>query len=224
MAPRHGFETSLESMNIDLMKMGALVEEQLQATISALARYDIDSANKIIANDAAVDEYERVIERKCLGLIALQQPLARDLRTVSTALKLITDLERIGDHCADISELTVRMANDKSSKPIVLLFDMFNKAISMVVMSIDSYMRQDVELAVEVSGMDDIVDDYFDKIKKIIVKSLKNENQEVELAINSMFVTKYIERIADHATNIAEWALFMVTGEHISADANVSHP
>ena len=222
MTTRHSFDSGLESMNLDLMKMGALVEEQLQQTIAALNHYNIESAEKIIGNDKLVDDFERVIERKCLGLIALQQPLARDLRTVSTALKLITDLERIGDHCADISELVIRMTNDKSLKPMSMLFDMFNRAIRMVVMSIDSYMRQDVAMATDVSEMDDIVDDYFDRIKKQIVLNLKSESQEVELAINTIFVAKYVERIADHATNISEWAIFMVTGEHIN-DETGSH-
>jgi phosphate transport system protein len=203
-------------MNLDLIKMGGLVEEQLDHTVSALTRYDVPAAQAIIARDSSIDELERTIERKCLGLIALQQPLARDLRTISTALKMITDLERIGDHCADISELIIRMAGDGSSKPAEMLFEMFDKANRMVGMAIDSYMRQDVELAKEMCLMDDTVDELFDKIKKNMVTALKSDSAEVELAINSMFITKYIERIADHATNIGEWAIFMVTGEHIN--------
>jgi phosphate transport system protein len=203
-------------MNVDLIKMSGMVEEQLDHTVNALSRYDTEAAKAIIARDASVDEAERNIERKCLGLIALQQPLARDLRTISTALKLITDLERIADHCADISELIIRMAGDGSSKPAELLFEMFEKANRMVGMAMDSYMRMDVELAKETCLMDDAVDEMFDRIKKSMVGTLKNENAEVELAINTVFITKYIERIADHATNIAEWALFMVTGEHLN--------
>jgi len=147
-------------------------------------------------------------------LIAMQQPIARDLRSISAVLKIITDMERIGDHSADIAEITIRMANGKYIKPLIDIPKMAEKAKEMVKKSIDAYVKQDIILASEVCASDDEVDELFYKIILELVSFMKNDPKTIEQAINFMFIAKYLERIADHATNISEWVVYNVTGDH----------
>ena len=214
MVIRHSFEHELEELHLDLIKMGSLVEESIENTILALKKQDIELARKVFRNDDVIDDLEQKIEKKCLMLIARQQPLAKDLRTISTALKVITDMERIGDHSSDIAEITIRMANEKYIKPLIDIPKMAELAKQMVKKSIDAYVNQDIALAQEVCASDDAVDDLFFKIVLELINIMKNDSQTIEQAINLMFVVKYLERMADHATNIGEWVVFNVTGEH----------
>ena len=214
MVTRHSFDQGLDDLHQDLIKMGSLVEESIDNTILALKKQDIELANQVFRNDDVIDELEKKIEKKCMNLIARQQPLAKDLRTISTALKIITDMERIADHSADIAELTIRMAHIKYIKPLIDIPRMAEMAKHMVNKSIDAYVRQDVGLAQEVCASDDDVDDLFNKIILELVNIMKNDPQTVEQAIDLMFIAKYLERMADHATNIGEWVVFNVTGEH----------
>lgn len=211
---RNFFDKELEELHIDMIKMGSLVEESIDNTMLALKKQDIGLARKVFADDDIIDDYEQKIERRCLNLIARQQPLAKDLRTISAALKIITDMERIGDHSADIAEITIRMAHEKYIKPLIDIPRMAELAKLMVNKSIDAYVKQDVELAKAVCSSDDEVDDLFFRIVLELINIMKNDNNSVEQAINFMFIAKYLERMADHATNIGEWVVYNVTGEH----------
>ncbi|RCX17544.1 PhoU-like phosphate uptake regulator [Anaerobacterium chartisolvens] len=214
MVARHFFDRGLEELHLELIKMGSMVEESIENSILALKKQDISLAKKVFKNDDIIDELERKIERICLNLIATQQPLAKDLRTISTALKIITDMERIADHSADISEITIRMANEKYIKPLIDLPKMAELAKNMVNKSIDAYIKQDVDLAQAVCDSDDDVDSLFSKITLELINLMKNNPETVEQAIDLMLIAKYLERMADHATNIGEWVVFNVTGEH----------
>ncbi len=211
---RNSFEQELETLHMEMIKMGSLVEESIDKTIIALKKQDIELARKIFEDDDIIDELEQKIERRCLNLIARQQPMAIDLRTISAALKIITDMERIGDHSADIAEITIRMAHDKYIKPLIDIPKMALLAKQMVNKAIDAYVKQDIELAKDACSSDDEVDNLFNKIILELVNIIKDNPQSTEQAVDLMFIAKYIERMADHATNIAEWVLYNVTGEH----------
>lgn len=211
---RHLFEKELEFLHLELIKMGSLVEESIDNTITALKKQDVDMAKKIFNNDDIIDDFERKIERICLTLIATQQPLAKDLRSISTALKIITDMERIADHSSDIAEITIRMAPNKYIKPLIDIPRMAELARIMVNKSIDAYIKQDMELALEVCRSDDAVDDLFSKITLELINLMKNDSSTIEQGIDLMLIAKYLERMADHATNIGEWVVFNITGEH----------
>lgn len=214
MVSRHSFDMGLEDLHMDLIKMGSLVEESIDNTISALKKQDVELARKIFRNDDIIDDYEKIIERKCMNLIARQQPLAKDLRTISTALKIITDMERIADASADIAEITIRMSGKKYIKPLIDIPRMAEMAKSMVNRAIDAYVRQDMKLAEEVCASDDDVDDLFNKIILELINMMRNDPETIEQGIDFMFIAKYLERMADHATNIGEWVVFNITGEH----------
>ncbi|MCX7711219.1 MAG: phosphate signaling complex protein PhoU [Clostridia bacterium] len=223
MVTRHFFDKELDDLHLDLIKMGSLVEESIENTILALKKQDVELARKIFKNDDVIDDMESKIERNCFNLIARQSPLAKDLRTISTALKIITDMERIADHSADIAEITIRMANEKYIKPLIDIPKMAELAKIMVNKSIDAYIRQDVELAQKVCDSDDEVDDLFHKIILELTNIMKNDPQTIEQATNFMFIAKYLERMADHATNISEWVVYNVTGEHEHLTRHMDH-
>ncbi len=211
---RHSFDKELEHLHELMVQMSGLVEESIENSILALKKQDIELAKKVYQSDDEVDELESRIEKICINLIARQQPLAKDLRAISPALKIITDLERIADHAADIAELTIRMANMKYVKPLVDIPNMAELAKKMVIRSIDSYIKQDINIAMDVCDSDDEVDDLFSKIVLELINIMKNNPETVEQATDFMFIVKYLERIGDHATNIAEWVVFNVTGTH----------
>lgn len=227
---RHLFDKELEELHMDLIKMGSLVEESIENTITALKNQDMELARKIFWNDDFIDDMERQIEKRCLTLIARQQPIAKDLRSISTALKIITDMERIADHSADIAEITIRMAHEKYIKPLIDVPKMAELAKQMVKEAINSYVSQDIEVANNVCKNDDKVDELFYKIILELIEIMKNDPGTVEQAINFMFIAKYLERMADHATNIGEWVVFNVTGEHehlsrhVNRDDSLNNP
>lgn len=221
MVARHFFDKELEALHLDLIKMGSLVEDSIENTISALKKQDVELAKKIFNDDDVIDEWERKIEKRCLNLIARYQPLAKDLRAIGTALKIITDMERIGDHSADIAEITLRMAGQNYIKPLVDIPKMAELVRQMVNKALDAYFKQDIELARIVCDSDDQVDDLFAKIKVELIDVIRNGSQDIDQIINFMFITKYLERMGDHATNIAEWVVFNVTGEHDHMNAHL---
>lgn len=214
MTTRHTFDNELEDLHLELIKMGSLVEESIENTIIALIKQDIELAKLIFKNDDVIDDLEQKIEKRCINILARQQPLAKDLRAVSAALKIITDMERIADHSADIAEITIRMAHLKYIKPLIDIPKMAELAKQMVNKAIDAYVRQDTELAQKVCQSDDEVDDLFNKIIMELINVMKNDHQNIEQATDFMFIAKYLERMADHATNICEWVIYNVTGEH----------
>jgi len=223
---RQHFDKELEELHSQLIEMGKLVDESIDRTITALKEQDVELAKDIFAGDDVVDDMEKAIERRCLNLIARQQPIAKDLRKISAALKMITDLERIADHSADIAELTIRMANDKYIKPLIDLPKMAEVAKNMVNQAIEAYVNQDIELAKSVCESDDEVDALFLRIVYDLTHIMKEKPETVEQAVDLMFVAKYLERMADHATNVAEWVIFIDTGEHkdFNKDNEIRNP
>ena len=214
MAPRLSYTRELDDLQTDLIKMASIVEESLNKSITALVEKSLELCKEVFLAENEVDEYDNIIQKKCINLIARQQPLAKDLRMISSAMKIVTDIERVGDHAYDISEITVRIIKEK---PVKLLNDipiMSNMAKDMFSRAVNSFVNQDIELAKQVCLDDDNVDDYFNKIILELVNMMKNDPSTISAATNFMFIVKYLERIGDHATNIAEWVIFNVTGEH----------
>lgn len=212
---RNKFDQELDLLNNELIKMGSLVEDRIESAVDALINRDIDLARYIIQGDVEIDEMERDIESKCLKLILKQHPVAGDLRLISSILKMITDLERIGDHARDISEITLTFSNEEYIKELTHIPQMAEATIYMVKKSIDAFVNHDIDLAYEVINFDDKVDNLFDIIKDELIVLIREDIDNGEQAINFLMVSKYLERIGDHAENIAEWVLYSVTGEHI---------
>jgi phosphate transport system protein len=213
---RSKFDQDLEKLNFELTEMGNLIESSIEATVTALKTQDVELAVRVIAGDKEVTDMERAIEDLCLKLILRQQPVARDLRLISSALKMITDMERIGDQSADISEITIRLADQTYLKELVHIPQMADATIKMVRDSIDAFVRRDIELAKKVIYYDDIVDDLFSVIKDELIGHIKAGTGSSEQAIDLMMIAKYFERIGDHAQNIAEWVYFAIAGDHFT--------
>lgn len=212
---RSSFDTELENLDNELIEMGGLVEWSIENAVAALIEKDIDLAKKVIESDGKINKMERKIEHRCLNLLMSQQPVAKDLREISSILKIITDLERIGDHAQDISEITVKLGSQDYIKEIVDIKKMLTLVIEMVNMSIDAFIKKDQVLAKEMIELDYKVNDLFDIIKEDLVNLIQKDKNNGEQALNLMMVAKYLERIGDHAQNIGEWILFSITGEHV---------
>lgn len=211
---RNRFDRQLEQLNNELINMGSLIEEAIEMAITALIKQDVEKAKEIMAFDEEIDEKEKEIENLCLKLLLQQQPVAKDLRQISAALKMITDMERIGDHAADISEMTILMSNQPYIRNIEHLQTMAKETMVMLVKSIEAYVEKDMKKAKGVIASDDIIDDLFDEIKKELIASIHENANNGEQAADLLMVAKYLERIGDHATNIAEWVIFSITGKH----------
>ena len=210
---RSRFDEQLAILNRELIEMGALCEEAIALAAKALTDKDKTMAAKVAAMDAEIDQKERNIESMCLKLLLQQQPVARDLRQISAALKMITDMERIGDQAEDISEIVITL-DGQYAENSALLKGMAESAIQMVTESVDAYVKRDTALAHKVIEMDDIVDDYFDQVKAELISKIAGEPADGEYALDLLMIAKYLERIGDHAVNIAEWVIFSVTGRH----------
>ena len=214
MTNRHSFDEKLSHLRDMLLLMASDVEESISKTITALKNRDIALAKEIIAGDDVIDEHERKIEQACLELIARQQPMAADLRLISMILKMITDLERIADHSSDISEITLRLGSEEPIKPLVDIPKMAEIAREMVHKAIISFVENDMETALGVCKMDDEVDRLFEKIIVDLSTMMKANPAVVDRALDLVFIAKYLERVGDHATNVAEWVAFNITGNH----------
>ncbi len=212
------FEEQLRLLNTELLEMGALIEHAIQAASEALIRQDVEAANNAIAFDREVDQKEREIETLCLKLLLQQQPVARDLRLISAALKMITDMERIGDQASDISGIVIYLAGKPYIKSLEHLPQMAEAAVRMVSGSVDAFVKKDLSLARRVIDMDDIVDDLFDTIKGELIDLIHKDPANGEQAVDLIMIAKYFERIGDHAQNIAEWAEYAITGVHKGAE------
>lgn len=210
------FDQELNDLNETLVKMGTLIENAIDESIEALKNKDIETAKRIIENDKAVDEIEKEIEYKCLTLILRQQPVAKDLRKISTALKIITDMERIGDHAADIAELTTEITDGNVYSSTKHIVPMTEVVITMVHDSICAFTKDDLELAREVIDRDDIVDNLFTEYKIELADVIRSGRDTGEHALDYLMIAKYLERIADHAVNICEWIEFAQTGKHVT--------
>lgn len=213
---RNYFDKELNELHLMMLKMCTEVEEALINSVQALKNQDISMAQSVIDGDDVIDKMESDIEDKCLKLIALQAPMAKDLRFIATALKIITDLERIADHAVDIARITVRLANEVYIKELIDIPRMGEIATRMVKESIDAYVKQDAERAHEVSKMDDEVDALHKQIFRELLFLMMEDPRKINQATNFLFVSKYLERVGDHVTNICERIIYAVTSEHLN--------
>lgn len=214
---RNRFDRQLLQLNNELIEMGSLIEKAIEMAIAALVKQDVERAGDAIKFDEEIDHQEKEIEGLCMKLLLQQQPVARDLRLISAALKMITDMERIGDYAADISEMTILMAGstyEKSEMDIELVKEMAKETTDMVIKSVDAFVSKDLELARHVIKQDDVVDDLFDRFKHQLILKINENVKNGEQATDMLLVAKYFERIGDHATNIAEWVIYSITGTH----------
>lgn len=212
MTSRISFENQLEALNNNLIQMGQYVENSIDQIFKALETMDVALAEEIMNGDDIVNDMEKEIEAQSLSLITRQQPVARDLRMVSTALKVVTDMERIGDHAADIAEIIVGFDHADFyhlSRQVPIMLESTKKIVHD---SLDVFIRRDAKEAEEVMKQDDIVDNLFDKIKTDIVHLLQGGNQNADYCVDVLMIAKYLERIGDHAVNICEWAVFEEKG------------
>ena len=210
---RNRFEQQLFELNREIIEMGALCEEAIEAAAKALIDGDVILAETVKENGSAIDQMERDIESRCMKLLLHQQPVAKDLRLISAALKIITDMERIGDQAEDIAEI-VAFLNGHNMDGMKLITEMAGETTRMVTSSVDAFVKKDVELARNVIARDDIVDTYFSKVKRGIITWIAENPEDGEFALDLLMISKHFERIGDHATNIAEWVIYSVTGIH----------
>lgn len=210
---RNRFDQQLEKLNVELVTMGALCEDALTYAIKALFDRESDMAERAEEAEKQIDQMEREIEAICMRLLLQQQPVARDLRVISSALKMIGDMERIGDQAADIAEI-VKYLKEDDVPNLRHLREMSDFAAGMVTASINSFVRQDLNLAKKVILDDDVVDGYFEKVKEALIGLIAEGDRDGAFLLDILMIAKYIERIGDHATNIAEWVVYSITGEH----------
>ena len=211
---RNRFDRQLCTLNDELIEMGSMIEKSIETAVKAMVAQDVALAKEVIDSDEEIDRQEREIEDLCLKLLLQQQPVAKDLRLISAALKMITDMERIGDHATDISEITIAMADKPYIKKLEHIQQMAKETMVMLVESIEAFVNKDMEKAKSVIAHDDIVDDLFSKVKNELIGMIHENVDAGEQAADLLMVAKYFERIGDHATNISEWVIFSITGAH----------
>ena len=210
---RNLFDKQLSHLNAELITMGALCEDAISAAAEYLLENDSSLKETVFEADRQIDQKERDIENLCMKLLLQQQPVARDLRTVSSALKMISDMERIGDQASDIADI-VCFVNKTDLSGKIHIADMAEATIKMVTDSIDSFVKRDLDIAVKSIRHDDIVDALFLKVKNELIAGVKEESDKAEALIDLLMIAKYFERIGDHAENIAEWVIYSITGKH----------
>ncbi len=212
MTARLSFEHELQLLRDNLSEMGNKIEVAIDRTLEAFETQDEEIANEIIQGDRTINDIEKTIEARCLSLILKQQPVARDLRIVTAALKVVTDMERIGDHAADIAELIIREKRDQIYNLVKHIPEMGKVAKTMVRDAVEAFISLNMEQAKEVEKRDDVVDELFDKVKEEVASLLRTSNEHVDQCVDILMIAKYFERIGDHAVNICEWAVFHETG------------
>ena len=210
---RNRFDSQLEELNLELITMGALCEDAISASVKAMLDGDDALCDKVFAADAEIDQKERDIEAICMKLLLQQQPVARDLRVISSALKMISDMERIGDQASDIAEIT-KFIKNSNVKSRVHISDMAAAATKMVTDSVESFVKKDLSLARAVMEYDDKVDNLFGCVKDELFRLIAEDRANGEFCIDLLMIAKYLERISDHAFNIAEWVEYSITGVH----------
>ena len=211
---RNQFDRQLNTLNGELIQMGHMVEQAIEHAIEAMVHQDAEKARENMEFDAEVDQQEKDIETLCMKLLMKQQPVARDLRLISAALKMITDMERIGDQAADISELALCLVNEKELPMMDRMKQMSQECMLMVMKALEAFVAKDIEMAKKVIARDDVIDAMFDDTKKEVIELIQNHGAGAEVATDLLMVAKYFERIGDHATNIAEWVIFSINGTH----------
>ncbi len=211
------FDEMLDSLNVEMIRMGALCEDAITCAVKALLDGDNEMPERAFAAEREIDDKEREIESLCMKLLLQQQPVAKDLRTVSSALKMISDMERIGDQAADIAEIT-RFVRNAHISGKVHIKEMAVAAVKMVADSVEAFVKRDTALAEDVIAADDTVDALFLKVKHELISMIADDPQNGEYCMDILMIAKYLERIGDHATNIAEWVEYSVTGVHRNAE------
>lgn len=220
---RNRFDKELEILNNEIIEMGHIIVKAIEISVNALMKQDVSLIEEVNELEIETDDMEKTIESHCMRLLLQQQPVASDLRLIEAALKMITDMERIGDNAEDIAEITKFFENKKFIKNIVHIPQMAEMTISMVKRSIEAFVNKDKDLALQVCLDDDIVDDLFVTIKTELIELIRKDSNNGEQAIDLLMIAKYFERIGDHAQNIAEWVIFSLTGEHKNTD-NIGKP
>lgn len=213
MTTRQTFDQHLSDLQQELLKMASLVEEAIFKAVQSLAKQDVDLARQVLNGDDLIDQMEIDIEDRCMKLIALQQPIARDLRIISTAIRIVADLERMADHACDIAKTTIRLDGQPLIKPLVDIPRMATLTQKMLKDSIDAYVHLDVALAEQIGRDDDAVDALYKQVFRELLTYMMEDPRTIGQATQLIFVGRYLERIADHAQNIAEWIVFLATGE-----------
>ena len=215
---RNRFDKELENLNNEIIEMGTMIISAIENSVCALINQDMSTVKVVNELENEIDRMEKVIESHCMRLLIQQQPVASDLRLIETALKMITDMERIGDNAEDIAEIVKYFENKRFIKDLIHIPKMAEVTISMVKRSVEAFVNKDKDLALQVCYDDDIVDDLFITIKTELIEMIGKDSKNGEQAIDFLMIAKYLERIGDHAQNIAEWVIFAITGEHINTD------
>lgn len=210
---RNKFDHQLEKLNLELITMGALCEDAISASVKGLLDDNDELCQKAVSTEEEINRKERDIESICMKLLLEQQPVARDLRVISSALKMISDMERIGDQAYDIAEIA-KFIKNSNVKSRVHIKEMAAAAIKMVTDSVDSFVKKDIKLARAVMDYDDKVDNFFNCIKDELVQLISEDRANGEFCIDLLMIAKYLERIGDHAVNIAEWVEYSISGTH----------
>lgn len=210
---RNKFDEQLNNLNNELITMGALCEDAISSAVKLLTDNDVKMRENVLDTDKQIDQKERDIEMLCMKLLMQQQPVASDLRTISSALKMISDMERIGDQASDIAEIA-EYAYGSGMQGEIHIADMARATIQMVTDSIDSFVKKDIKLAYKVIEQDNIVDRLFDNVRGELINTVQQKAVNAEALIDLFMIAKYFERIGDHAENIAEWVIYSITGKY----------
>lgn len=210
---REHFDNQILEVKNKVLRMGLLVEDIISLSVTALKNQDIEMANRVCSEDDKIDDIELEIEQQCMMMLVLQQPLAKDLRTIATALKIITDLERMGDNAVNIAKITLEIGKEPLIKPLIDIPKMAHISQNMVKLSLKAFVNEDIELAEEVALMDEEVDDLYKAIIDEILNIITDNKNSAKQGTKLLFIGRYLERIADHTTNICERIIYMVTGE-----------
>ncbi|MBQ8147219.1 MAG: phosphate signaling complex protein PhoU [Lachnospiraceae bacterium] len=211
---RTRFDAQLMTLNRELIEMGALCEEAIALVADALANSDNNVIRKVVPIEEEINEKEHSIESMCLKLLLQQQPVARDLRQISAAMKMITDMKRVGVQATDIAEI-ISFLDGHTAEDCIEIQEMAKATIKMVTESVDAYVKCDTKLAEIVIQHDDVVDNYFDRVKNRLIEMIAQNLVDGQYALDLLMIAKYFERIGDHAANVAAWVVFSVTGEHV---------
>lgn len=210
---RERFDMQLAELNNQLITMGALCEEAISGSVQYLINNDTGVREEVFETDKQIDRKEREIEALCMKLLMQQQPVAKDLRVISSALKMISDMERIGDQASDIAEIAEYVETSGVQSPVHIA-DMARATIKMVTDSVESFVKKDINLAHEAIAHDDVVDELFLKVKNDLIQAVADGDKNPEALVDLLMIAKYFERIGDHAENIAEWVIYSITGKH----------
>ena len=210
---REHFTHQIEEIKRKVLRMGSMVENIINIAVTALKEQNTEMAKKVYIEDDEIDAMELEIEEQCMRLLALQQPIAKDLRTITTALKIITDLERMGDHAVNIAKIVIEIGKEPLIKPLVDIPKMADMAQEMVRLSLDAFVKEDKALARKVAEMDEEVDKIYEEILKDVLELITAKKDTIRQGTKLLFIGRYLERIADHTTNVCERTIYMITGK-----------